>query len=52
MHPQAESLDSDIQRFIEKVQAGANAGITQFFFNPDSYFYFMERLEKLELTFR
>ena len=25
MHPQAESLDSDIQRFIEKVQAGANA---------------------------
>ncbi|ELY7204381.1 methylenetetrahydrofolate reductase [NAD(P)H] [Acinetobacter baumannii] len=46
MHPQAESLDSDIQRFIEKVQAGANAGITQFFFNPDSYFYFIERLEK------
>ncbi len=40
MHPQAENLDSDIQRFIEKVKAGANAGITQFFFNPDSYFYF------------
>jgi methylenetetrahydrofolate reductase (NADPH) len=38
MHPQAESLDSDIQRFIEKVQAGANAGITQFFFNPDHTF--------------
>ena len=46
MHPQAENLDSDIQRFIEKVQAGANAGITQFFFNPDSYFYFIERLEQ------
>ena len=46
MHPQAESFDADIQRFVEKVQAGANAGITQFFFNPDAYFYFIERLAK------
>ena len=46
MHPQAESFEADIQRFIEKMQAGADAAITQFFFNPDSYFYFVERLQK------
>ena len=46
MHPQADSFDGDIQRFVEKVNAGANAGITQFFFNPDAYFYFIERIGK------
>lgn len=50
MHPQADSFDQDIQRFIEKVQAGANAAITQFFFNPDAYFYFIDRLEKAGIT--
>ena len=47
MHPQAESFDLDMQRFAEKVHAGANAAITQFFFNPDAYFYFIERIAKL-----
>ena len=47
MHPQASSFDQDIQRFAEKVQAGANAAITQFFFNADSYFYFVDRIQKL-----
>ncbi|WP_445115393.1 methylenetetrahydrofolate reductase [NAD(P)H] [Acinetobacter sp. WZC-1] len=46
MHPQAESFDQDIQRFAEKVRAGANSAITQFLFNPDAYFYFMDRLQK------
>ena len=46
MHPQAENFDTDIKRFVEKAQAGANAAITQFFFNPDAYFYFIERLQK------
>jgi methylenetetrahydrofolate reductase (NADPH) len=50
MHPQAETFDADIKRFVEKVNAGANAGITQFFFNPDAYFYFIERLEKEGIT--
>ena len=46
MHPQAANFDTDIQHFIDKVQAGANSAITQFFFNPDAYFYFVECLEK------
>ena len=46
MHPQAANFDIDIQHFIDKVQAGANSAITQFFFNPDAYFYFVECLEK------
>ncbi|TCM67794.1 5,10-methylenetetrahydrofolate reductase (NAD(P)) [Acinetobacter calcoaceticus] len=46
MHPQADSFDADIHRFVEKVQAGANAGLTQFFFNPDAYFYFVDRIQK------
>ena len=46
MHPQAESCDKDIQHFVEKVNAGANAALTQFFFNPDAYFYFVERIQQ------
>ena len=46
MHPQADSFDKDIQRFCEKVRAGANAALTQFFFNPDAYFYFIDRIQK------
>lgn len=46
MHPQAESFDQDIERFIDKVKAGANSAITQFFFNADSYFYFVDELAK------
>ena len=47
MHPQASSFDQDIERFAEKVRAGANAAITQFFFNTDSYFYFVDRIKQL-----
>lgn len=50
MHPQAANLTVDIQHFIDKVNAGANAAITQFFFNPDAYFYFIDRLEKAGIT--
>jgi methylenetetrahydrofolate reductase (NADPH) len=46
MHPQAESFEGDIKRFVDKVNAGANAAITQFFFNADSYFYFVDRVKK------
>lgn len=50
MHPQAETFDQDIQRFTEKVNAGANSAITQFLFNPDAYFYFLDRLQKQGIT--
>ena len=46
MHPQADHFDQDIKNFVTKGNAGGNAAITQFFFNPDAYFYFVERIQK------
>ncbi|MDO4222600.1 MAG: methylenetetrahydrofolate reductase [NAD(P)H] [Acinetobacter sp.] len=46
IHPQAENFDADLKHFIDKVKAGADSAITQFFFNPDAYFYFVDRLAK------
>lgn len=45
MHPQAESLARDMDHFVEKVQAGADSAITQYFFNPDAYSDFVERAQ-------
>jgi len=44
VHPQAPTMERDLENFRRKVEAGANSAITQYFFNPDSYFYFLERL--------
>jgi methylenetetrahydrofolate reductase (NADPH) len=41
-HPQAKSPEADLQAFVRKVDAGANAAITQFFYNPDAYFAFVD----------
>ncbi|CAM8349552.1 MetF 5,10-methylenetetrahydrofolate reductase [Candidatus Methylopumilus universalis] len=41
-HPEAVSSQTDIQNFKNKVDAGANSAITQFFFNADAYFRFMD----------
>jgi methylenetetrahydrofolate reductase (NADPH) len=41
-HPQARSAETDLENFRRKVQAGANAAITQYFFNADAYFAFMD----------
>ncbi|MFT7185713.1 MAG: methylenetetrahydrofolate reductase (NADPH) [Pseudohongiellaceae bacterium] len=49
-HPQAESAEADLLNFKKKVDAGANSAITQYFFNPDSYFYFLERAEKMGIN--
>ncbi|MGE6360277.1 methylenetetrahydrofolate reductase [Psychrobacter glacincola] len=46
MHPQARSFAFDIDNLVNKYQAGANASITQFFYNADSYLYLRESLEK------
>lgn len=46
MHPQSSDYESDLKNFIAKVNAGANSAISQFFFNADAYFYFVERVRK------
>jgi methylenetetrahydrofolate reductase (NADPH) len=46
IHPDAKSYDADIQFLKDKLDAGANSAITQYFFNADAYFYFLEDCEK------
>jgi len=46
-HPQAPSLERDLENFARKMKAGANLAITQYFFNPDAYFHFVERARAL-----
>jgi methylenetetrahydrofolate reductase (NADPH) len=47
VHPQARSPQDDLQNFARKVKAGANAAITQYFYNADAYFAFMDEARKL-----
>ncbi len=42
MHPQAKSPEADVDAYVAKVRAGANSAITQFFFNTDAYFRFVD----------
>ncbi|MET0088251.1 MAG: methylenetetrahydrofolate reductase [NAD(P)H] [Sedimenticola sp.] len=46
-HPQAPSAETDLLNFKRKVEAGANAAITQYFYNPDAYYRFVDSCEKL-----
>jgi len=45
-HPQAKSPQADLDAFVAKVRAGANSGITQYFFNSDAYFRYMDDLRQ------
>ncbi len=45
-HPQAKSCDADINYFINKVKAGANSAITQYFYNVDAFFNFKNEVIK------
>ena len=47
MHPQAKSPQADLQAFAAKARAGADSAITQFFFNSDAYFRFVEETQAL-----
>jgi methylenetetrahydrofolate reductase (NADPH) len=47
MHPQARNFEADLANFVRKAKAGANSAMTQYFFNADSYFYFVERVQKM-----
>ena len=42
VHPQAKSPDSDVQAYVTKVKAGASSAITQYFYNTDAYFRFVD----------
>ena len=46
VHPQARSPEADLDAFATKVSAGADVGITQYFFNADAYFRFVDDLTR------
>jgi methylenetetrahydrofolate reductase (NADPH) len=50
MHPQASSVRADIEHFVTKIQAGANSAITQYFYNTDAYFQYIEDVESRGVT--
>ena len=47
VHPQARSPESDLQAFAAKVSAGADSAITQYFFNSDAYFRFVDDARRI-----
>ena len=46
-HPRARSPEHDLHAFAMKVKSGANAAITQYFYNPDAYFRFVEDARRM-----
>jgi methylenetetrahydrofolate reductase (NADPH) len=49
-HPEQRYAARDLRHYVDKVNAGANSAITQFFYNPDAYFHFVEETRKLGAT--
>lgn len=49
-HPQAEDALADLRHFKEKVEAGADSAITQYFFNADAYFRFVDDVRAAGVT--
>lgn len=50
VHPEARSYDSDLHFLKKKFEAGASSAITQYFFNTDAWFYFMDACDKAGIT--
>jgi methylenetetrahydrofolate reductase (NADPH) len=50
VHPQQRYAAKDMQHFADKMKAGADGAITQFFFNADAYFHFVDEARKLGVT--
>ncbi len=46
-HPEQRYARRDLQHFADKVAAGASSAITQFFFNPDAYFHFVDEVRAM-----
>jgi len=49
-HPQAKSPASDIDFFVQKMKAGANSAVTQYFYNTDAYFRFVDEAYEMGVT--
>ncbi len=49
-HPQSKSAQDDLNNFKRKVEAGADSAITQYFYNADCYYHFIEQCEKMGIT--
>ena len=49
-HPQSSTISKDLAHFKRKVEAGANSAITQYFYNADAYFRFIDNCEKLGIN--
>ena len=49
-HPEADSATDDLNNFKRKIDAGADSAITQFFFNADAYFRFIEECQKNSIS--
>ena len=50
IHPEAEGYDRDIHFLKEKLDAGANSAVTQYFYNVEAYFYFLDRCAAAGIT--
>lgn len=48
-HPDADSLDKDVEALMKKIDAGANRAITQFFFDNSVYYEFLETCQKFDI---
>jgi len=49
VHPEAKNYDSDIRFLKAKLDAGANSAITQYFFNVEAYFYFLDQCAAVDI---
>ena len=50
VHPEASNATDDLAHFVAKVNAGASSTITQYFYNPEAYGYFLDRCAKAGLS--
>jgi methylenetetrahydrofolate reductase (NADPH) len=50
IHPQAKTAQDDLKNFASKVKAGADSAITQYFFNADAYFRFVDEVHALGVS--
>ena len=49
-HPQAQNAEKDLEHFRQKVEAGADSAITQYFYNADAYLAFLDRVRAMGVT--